>query len=504
MSQFGTVLLFVFLSAILLSVFVWVTYRHRYGPSSAPPPLSTSNEKALFLFRAGALVDANSTALQICSQAPAEVFDWTALRQCLTHSFPDFPLAQGASQGRDTLILQSQDPTVSTILTLDQWDDVARITIEKNNVPDAARRTAVMQAMFQAPSPVWKENMVGTVVWRNAAYKDLAEKMGFPAKGAQLFDVRDLTPGGTPVRLCVKSNKDDISRWFDVTAVQISENVMYYATAADAVVSAIHAQRNFVQTFSKTFAQLSTGLAIFDQTRKLAIFNPALTELTQLNADFLSNHCDISDFFDQLREHQLVPSPVSHVYWRDQIESVIQLAMTGQYSQSWTFPSGVTYRVTGRPHPDGALAFLFEDITAELTVTRRFRTEIDQCHSVLDTVKSALVLFGPNGKLHLCNKAYRDLWKSDPDSSFAEYTLRDALVHWEDDCLPNDVWQNLRERVLSTIDRNSWHATVTKKTLEGLRLSVSPVAGGMTLVAFDQILPFHTSVRAPMEFHHEV
>jgi hypothetical protein len=41
-------------------------------------------------------------------------------------------------------------------------------------------------------------------------------------------------------------------------------------------------------------------------------------------------------------------------------------------------------RVTGRPHPNGAIAFLFEDISQEVSLTRRFRTDLDLDRGILD------------------------------------------------------------------------------------------------------------------------
>jgi PAS domain-containing protein len=48
------------------------------------------------------------------------------------------------------------------------------------------------------------------------------------------------------------------------------------------IVRAQQAQKNFVQTLTKTFATLSIGLAIFDRNRQLMLFNPALIDLTAL------------------------------------------------------------------------------------------------------------------------------------------------------------------------------------------------------------------------------
>ena len=73
---------------------------------------------------------------------------------------------------------------------------------------------------------------------------------------------------------------------------------MFYAVDVNAVVSAEISQRKFVQTLAKTFAQLSIGLAIFDRNRQLALFNPALIDLTALPAEFLSARPNLLSFFD--------------------------------------------------------------------------------------------------------------------------------------------------------------------------------------------------------------
>lgn len=467
---------------------VVVVYQSRDTDTQTARPLveppSSSPHVARFLFRAGALVDANSAALRLCSETPTERFDWEALRQKLSASFPDFPYAQGASQKRDVTVLKSNDPNDASIVTLDQWNDVARVTLEQDSAPDMARRTAIFQAMFQAPNPIWKINTKGVIVWRNSAYKSLGASLGFAGDSHPLFDTAALSPGDPPVRFKLSSQDRSQAHWFNVTAVHAGPDIMFYATEADAEVSAQDARRSFVQTFSKTFAQLSTGLAIFDQHQSLVLFNPALIELTGVSADFLSNRCDLFAFFDHLREHHVIPTPNGQTNWRTQVSQIVQDAQNGAYSETWTLPTGVTYKVSGRPHPDGALVFLIEDITAEITVTRRFRSELEQVHSVLDTVDSALILFSPTGQLRMCNQAYRDLWKSDPDRTFAKYTFLDAVQHWQTDCMPSPVWAKLQKRILSTSDRSAWSASLTKTTGEVLTVEVTPVAGGVTLLTF--------------------
>ena len=157
------------------------------------------------------------------------------------------------------------------------------------------------------PKSNLESNIGRTVTWRNSAYKSLGATLGFCADTQHLFDTSGLKPGDPSQKFKLSSSDGTSTHWFNVTAVRAGKDTMYYATEADAEVSAQDARRSFVQTFSNTFAQLSTGLAIFDQNRKLVLFNPALTELTGLSADFLSNQCDLFSFFDQLREHQAAP-----------------------------------------------------------------------------------------------------------------------------------------------------------------------------------------------------
>ena len=77
--------------------------------------------------------------------------------------------------------------------------------------------------------------------------------------------------------------------------------------------------RSFIQTLTKSFAVLPTGLAIFDREGQLALFNPALIDMTGLDAAFLSRRPRMTDFFDALRDLQKLPEPRDYKAWRDDL-----------------------------------------------------------------------------------------------------------------------------------------------------------------------------------------
>jgi PAS domain-containing protein len=95
--------------------------------------------------------------------------------------------------------------------------------------------------------------------------------------------------------------------WYEVTRTEQHGVLCYQADCITALVHAEKAQRNFVQALTKTFAQLSIGLAIFDRNGQLALFNPALAELTGLRAEFLSGRPTVQTFLDRLRETRKMP-----------------------------------------------------------------------------------------------------------------------------------------------------------------------------------------------------
>lgn len=340
-------------------------------------------------------------------------------------------------------------------------------------------------ALGKAPNPIWKSDSKNRTDWSNNAYDTLTASVESYQPGAPIFDVpsNGLEHMRTR-RTCLTSARGDAQRWFDITSAQHGASWLHFGIDVTAVVRAEIAQRNFVQTLTKTFAYLPIGLAIFDRNRQLALFNPALIDLTQLSAEFLSGRPNLLSFFDRLREGRMMPEPKNYHGWREQMADLVAAASDDRYSETWSLASGLTYKVTGRPHPDGAIAFLFEDISAEISLTRRFRSELELSQCVIDTLDDAIAIFSQNGVLSFSNTAYRTLWKSDPDSSFAEMTVVDATRQWQELCHPSPMWGELRDFVVQGHDRAAWEMRVTHRNGGQILCQITPVSGGSTLVSF--------------------
>ncbi|MDA7963797.1 PAS-domain containing protein [Ruegeria sp.] len=419
------------------------------------------------------------------------IANWDDLRRLLQRDFPAFPETPETVRTEGNLVVSAIDCTVEREVLCEWIDGIVRVQLRDLEGTQRPKRRdpndPIRLAMDKAPYPVWLLGHDTKVRWCNAAYVSLVRK----ARGqdadltAPLFPAQvDEASLGRKTRMSITAGDNGAKLWFDLTHVEQDQGHLFYAMDINAIVEAETAQRKFVQTMTKTFAQLSIGLAIFDRNRQLALFNPALIDLTTLPPDFLSCRPSLSSFFDRLRDQHMMPEPKNYRSWRRQMNDLLEAAQDGNYQETWSLPSGSVYSVSGRPHPDGAVAFLFEDITAEITLTRRFRSEMDLMQSILDKLADAVVVFADDGSLAFTNHAYQTLWGEGDEAGFEPVTVLDVTRKWQDHCVATPVLGEIRDFVEMRDNRAEWAADIQMRDGAQITCTVSPMQNGATIIRF--------------------
>lgn len=484
---------------------LWLISRTIKGTGRSTYNLMIEDDaQTAFLFDNETLLDTTKSGRELLGPKSGVATDWQRLITALSGQFSSLAEDLKALGDAGTLTLLPDDQADPSRIEAVWWNGLARIvftvsevsnepTIDKaslaalNSELDTLRQTAKL-----APYLVWQESRSGQIEWANAAYLSLV-KSALPDghnnswPPARLFSRPTVAHhSATPnsMRISLENKGTNETQWFDMTCKKVNESALCFATSADAIVTAESSLQGFVQTLTKTFAHLSIGLAVFDRDRQLALFNPALTDLTKMPFDFLSGRPTLYTMLDRLRENQMMPEPKDYKSWRHQMIALEEAAADGTYAETWTLPSGQTYRVIGRPHADGAVALLFEDISAEISLTRNFREELETGQAVLDVLKDAVVVFSSTGLITVSNAAYTDLWGVDPSTAFGEMSITDAVRLWQTICDPTPLWDEVRSFVGSHSGRAEWFGTTTLDTGDALRCQVSPLAGGATMVSF--------------------
>lgn len=342
------------------------------------------------------------------------------------------------------------------------------------------------------PVVAWRETLDGRITWANASYFQYLEAaqgddldQRWPPR--QLFgsEIRPLPEPGQSRRcaLMLKTRREPM--WFELGARPIDGETLLSAVPAERLVAAEDALREFVQTLSKTFADLPIGLAVFDRRRELVLFNPALVSLSTLDAQFLSGRPTLFSFLDQLREKRQMPEPKDYKAWRKSISKLEADAEEGTYHDLWTLPMGQTYRVIGRPHPGGAIAFMFEDISSEVSLTRQFRADLDLYQAAIDQNAAAISVFSASGQLVMSNTAYAELWGHDPRELLGVLTLTEATQRWQAASIPAPLWGEIRDFAAQRQDRVVWTDLLHVPAWGELFVRVSPLKNGATMLSFE-------------------
>lgn len=456
----------------------------------------------LFLFDGELLVDCTPGGRAVLAASPAHGSAWVKLLAHLSPAFPhiDQHLANLPDNGAITLATEGNSAQPMTVLA-EYRGGMSRICLvhpeansaEFSHDPLAHKSMTedlefLRSMLSQAPFLAWREKEDGDVTWANTAYLLHASELLVQGQDLswplpRLFERTATLQGVMGQRQKLRLPDGSVS-WFDLVCIPDGGGRRVYALRADSAVQAETTLRDFMQTLTKTFAHLPIGLAIFDSRRQLQLFNPALLDLTGLPPDFLSLRPSLVSVLDALRDRNMVPEPKDYRGWRRKITDLERAATSGAYEETWNLPGGQTYRVMGRPHPNGALALMIEDISTEITRTRRYRADLELGQSVIDSMDEAIAVFSEAGLLVMTNSAYPRLWGHDPAEALAGGSIAALSQHWRTLTAPSALWAEAEEFVGTIGDRALWQADV--RFLDGrlVTCKFTPLAGGATLIGF--------------------
>jgi len=488
---------FVGFSTALVTLIVVARYS-RSGNTAPPVPIA----EIVFLFDGDTMVDMSDAGRRLFKLTEPNGNDLARLTAFLS---PRFPALRGGLAGLETGddILTSNDGQSRLCLSKDAKGLRLRLEDSGPNTPflapDRYSVTALTEELTMyrtlgdtTPFPVWRQTEDGRILWANGEYRALAERLGHPASGPteqKPIFIEDLVGADKPRtirRAKLELPREAEPKWFEFQVNRLGNDLLVAAIPVDRVVRAERSLNDFVQTLTQTFAHLNVGLAVFNRTRELALFNPALSDLLGLPPEFLITRPTLFQLFDRLREKRMVPEPKDYKSWRRQMSALEAAAADGAHSETWSLCDGRTYRVTGRPHPEGAVAFLFEDISAEISLERKFRAELQMGQAVIDGLSEAIAVFSPSGEMVMSNRSYAMLWHDRAALAAKELTVVEASRSWQRLSVPTPVWGDVRDFAATMGERCNWTADVRMRDGRRLACRFDALAGGLTLVGFSE------------------
>ncbi|MDF2232493.1 PAS-domain containing protein [Albimonas sp. CAU 1670] len=377
-------------------------------------------------------------------------------------------------------------------------------------------RDQAAEALEVAPLLAWRRSPSGRVIWGNALYRRMTGAAdAFGSDAAPLPELHHDGAGGRGVReasarldgrRAVFDARTGERRWFEMREISSADGgLLGYGADAAPAVHAEGALRRFVETLTETFAHLSIGLAIFDRETRLGLFNPAFADLMHLDPAWLAGRPSLPDVLERLRASRRMPDHEDFRTWRAgmlELFGADGAQERPERTEVWHLPGEEQIRVVARPHPQGAVAFLFEDVSEAARLERRFATETEIRRAVMDRLEEGVAAFGPDGAARFVNPAFAAIWGTSPpgseDASAAIFaaaegasaeTLRlpQAMAMFRARSPSSPAWDRLAAFFAAPTERAAWSEEASLIDGRRLRVRVAALPDGSILVAFTDV-----------------
>ncbi|MCP4615285.1 MAG: PAS domain-containing protein [Bradyrhizobium sp.] len=357
-----------------------------------------------------------------------------------------------------------------------------------------------------APWPIWAKDSQGVLRYANDAYARATEARSAAdaihrnlelLESDQCADMsRALNDNAAwSARLPVVLSGE--RRTYDVQAMKFPSGSAAIAVDASEVAQLKAALQRMSEAHRRTLDQLSSGVAVFDSSRRLAFYNESYRKLWGFDQAFLDGHPDDSSVLDRLRANRKLPEQPDFRAWKAKLHEAYRAVESETYT--WFLPDGRAIAVVTTPNLEGGVTYLFDNVTESLDMARRFDGLIRVQRETLDNLTEAVAVFGSNGRAQLFNPAFTRMWKLAPEALPEQPHIEqvEALCRpLFDDAV---TWSAIRGAVTAIGNRAHVAQKIERRDGSVLECMTIPLPDGATMLTFQDITDTENVERALRE-----
>ncbi|GAB5373910.1 MAG: hypothetical protein AcusKO_03720 [Acuticoccus sp.] len=358
---------------------------------------------------------------------------------------------------------------------------------------------ALKNLLALLPYPVWVE-ADGSRIWTNGAY---ARAVGAASADAAAVAPEPLLDANAAGQLAGEAGllTDRVSTIvggersiLDVAAARREGTLAALAIDVTRETQTLKAQERALQSHAATLDRLATAIAIFGPDRRLAFHNAAFATLWNLSPAFLEQAPPEERVLDHLRTERRLPETADFNAWkRDQLKGY---ETREGFERWWHLPDGQTLRVIANPGSDGGVTYIYENVTEQLALERRYNALSRAQAETIDHLGEGIASFGPDGLLRLSNPSFWSLCglASPEPGEHVRALAETAPIELR------GVWAALTSLVTGLTDHRTG-ATGRLERTDGrvLDYAFSPLPDGSTLATFADVTDTVNVARALTE-----
>jgi signal transduction histidine kinase len=344
------------------------------------------------------------------------------------------------------------------------------------------------------PAPVWARDASGRLVFVNAAYAravEAADSTDAVARELEMLDrgARHEITRARSVNEPYAGRMPAIAagqrRIFDVVDAPSGAGSAGMAIDRTEVETMRTELARMVEAHRRVLDQLATGVSIFNVDRKLIFYNTAFRSLFDLAPALLDQTPTDSAVLDALRTARKLPEEKDYRQWKLELYEAYRSLEPKEHM--WHLPDGRTLRVVTTPNPEGGVTYLYDDVTANLDMHRRYDALIKVQGETLDHLAEAVAVFGSDGNVRLHNQAFQRMWKLAPEALNVRPHIKDVTAWCQALHDDNGVWRSLRGAVTAIDGREPMVARIERRDGMMIDMTTMPLPDGATLVTFQDV-----------------
>ncbi|PSJ37431.1 sensor histidine kinase [Allosphingosinicella deserti] len=338
----------------------------------------------------------------------------------------------------------------------------------------AAALDALTGLIEAAPFPMWHRGPDLRLTMVNGAYVRAVEAdnaASVTAGGIELIDESEgsaarqahmVRESGIPSARTVPATIAGERRTMRVVEVPLGQTgVAGYAIDVEDREQARADLTRFVSAQRDMLDRLSAGVAQFGRDRSLIFFNQPFARLFSLRAETLADGPEFNRLLDGMREAGNLPEVRDYPEWKRDRGRWFTETLSAE-EEDWLLPGGRHLRVVAQPLPDGGLLLIFEDRTEQLQLASARDTLLRVRTATFDNLFEAVGVFASDGRLHLWNNRFRELWQ------FEEEQL---AAHPRIDALTTHIGRKLKNAAHASLVRELVRSATVERKQRGGRVS---------------------------------
>jgi len=231
---------------------------------------------------------------------------------------------------------------------------------------------------------------------------------------------------------------------------------------------------------------LQSAIAIYSADQKIEFYNSAFSQLWKLEAGWLNRKPPLGDIMEKLRETRRLPEQADFQRFKKSwLEMFTRLVEP--HEDLMHLPDGTMLRMLVIPHSMGGLMMIFEDITSSLELESSYNTLIAVQKETLDNLGEAVVVYGSDGRLKLCNPAFTYLWDLHPEDIEGQPHIT-SIIEKRKRFFPEEEWPEKRESFLALgLDRRQRGGRIRLSLETLLDFSTVPLPDGGVLITYSDV-----------------